>query len=92
MTAEGSPITSYLAGKVILKAEGDNIIDAKQTAVNLWNGMEASLSAKGTNVISAENSTGAQLSTDAKLTLTGSTKNYSPSLWHHDAERVPNKR
>lgn len=78
VTAEGSPITSYLAGKVILKAEGDNIIDAKQTAVNLWNGMEASLSAKGTNVISAENSTGAQLSTDAKLTLTGSTKITAP--------------
>ena len=40
--------------------------------------MEASLSAKGTNVISAENSTGAQLSTDAKLTLTGSTKITAP--------------
>lgn len=93
MTAEGSPITSYLAGKVILKAEGDNIIDAKQTAVNLWNGMEASLSAKVTNVISAENSTGAQL--DALFNAAdphGKHKNYSPSLWHHDAERVPNKR
>lgn len=77
-TAEGSPITSYLAGKVILEAEGDNVIEAKQTAINLWSGMETSLAAKGTNIISAENSTGAQLSTEAKLTLAGSTKITAP--------------
>jgi outer membrane autotransporter protein len=77
-TPDGTPTRDYLAGKVILDAEGNNEVEGRKAALNLWNGMEASLTAGGTNILSSDD-TGAQASTMATLTLTGSTQVDAPT-------------
>lgn len=77
---------SYIGGTVILDAGKDNTITAHKVGINMFFGMSVEMKADGTNTITVEKDsqanplikTGAQISGQSNLSITGSTKVDAP--------------